>query len=58
MEGRGKAMRDMAVDRGAGRFDLEGRLRRYRRVAGVSRDFDVYSRLAEPSGDVLSSTAG
>lgn len=39
-------------------FNLEGRLRRYRRVAGVSRDFDVYSRLAEPSGEVLSSTAG
>lgn len=38
-------------------FDLEGRLPRYRQVAGVSRDFDVYSRLAEPSA-VLSSTAG
>ena len=27
-------------------FDYEGRLRRLRRVAGQSRDFDVYARLA------------
>lgn len=39
-------------------FEHEGRLRRYRRVAGVSRDFDLYSRLPDASTDALNSTAG
>ncbi|NYF35447.1 hypothetical protein HDC96_001210 [Stenotrophomonas sp. JAI102] len=48
MEGQGKAMRDMAVERGAGRFQL----------AQAEVVCELYSRLAERSAEVLSSTAG
>lgn len=39
-------------------FEHEGRLRRYRRIAGVSRDFDLYSRLADDAAGALNWTAG